>query len=148
MLVAHPTKFQNQFLVFAFLLLFLAVFNWFLAGFLGFINQVSPQCETSGRYPHNELLSKMQFIGFGVGNSVEDCQSFIGPYFSMVLATINFFVMRKIQREFEKGKNPYEFEDDDGERISDSVNPIGRGNIGTGVEMSGSRPKFQVWTNN
>lgn len=78
----------------------------------------------------------MQFLGFGVGDSVNDCPAFLGPYFSMALATINFKILRKIQNEFDEGKDPYGPEESM-ENGSDHINPIVRLhglNIG-GIEM-------------
>lgn len=83
----------------------------------------------------------LQFLGFGVGDSVNDCQSFVAPYFAMAVSTINFIVMRKIEKKFQDGQDPYKYEEF-GEPVSTShVNPIGT-DSSRGIQMAGL---LQVW---
>lgn len=45
-----------------------------------------------------------------MGDSVNDCQAFLAPYFTMALSICNGLVMRKIQKNFNAGNHPYTFE--------------------------------------
>lgn len=66
-----------------------------------------------------------------MGDSVNDCQSFVAPYFSMAAALINFRVMKSIQDKFEEEENPYEFKQD---TTTSQENPIGRLH---GIQLTG-----------
>eukprot|EP01138_Halocafeteria_seosinensis_P001733 gb/GECG01001776.1/.p1 GENE.gb/GECG01001776.1/~~gb/GECG01001776.1/.p1 ORF type:complete len:308 (+),score=23.33 gb/GECG01001776.1/:1-924(+) len=61
------------------------VANWFICGLVGFITQ---------------------FLGF-LGFSLDECPSFLAPYFCMLLSFINFAYFKNVTKKFDKDENPF-----------------------------------------
>lgn len=62
------------------------------------------------------------------------------PYFSMVLSTLNLIFLRKLQKKFEEGIDPYKCEGFDGHS---HVNPIGRDDLfSSGIQMKSYQVRY------